>query len=93
MIQDRKEETKLPDQPLRSDFFSSLIQDPSIDDPIFIRDTMITLLFGGRDNMQNSLVWACYELCRHPEWIEKMRQEALEVGFVCPVSGDLQRTE
>jgi len=80
MIQDRREEMKLADQPLRSDFFSSLVQDPSIEDPIFIRNMMVTLLFGGRDNMQNSLVWACYELCRHPEWLEKMRREALEVG-------------
>ncbi len=33
---------------------------PTFDDPTLIRDILVTLLFGGRDNTQNALAWGLY---------------------------------
>ncbi|THG96451.1 hypothetical protein EW026_g5382 [Hermanssonia centrifuga] len=63
----------------QSDFLTSLIQGHSEENPVFLRNIMVTLLFGGRDNTQNSLSWALYELSRHSEWLGRMRKEALEL--------------
>ncbi|KAJ8088597.1 hypothetical protein PM082_013840 [Marasmius tenuissimus] len=63
-----------------TDFLSNLLNNSENLDPLFVRNIMVTLLFGGRDNTQNSIAWSLYELMRHPEWVDKMRKEAEEVG-------------
>jgi Cytochrome P450 len=55
-------------------------------DPLLIRDTLITLLFASRDNTQNSFTWAIYELSKHPEWMDRMRAEAIALA---PRTGDV----
>ncbi|PSR72736.1 hypothetical protein PHLCEN_2v11431 [Hermanssonia centrifuga] len=63
----------------KTDFLTSLIQGHSEENPVFLRNIMVTLLFGGRDNTQNSISWAMYELSRHPQWLTRMRKEAMEL--------------
>ncbi|KAG7447082.1 cytochrome P450 [Guyanagaster necrorhizus] len=63
-----------------TDFFSTFLKSHSETDPIFTRNIMVTLLFGGRDNTQNSISWALYELSRQPEWLNRMREEAIALG-------------
>ncbi|KAK0187618.1 cytochrome P450 [Armillaria mellea] len=63
-----------------TDFFSALLKSYSETNPLFTRNMMVTLLFGGRDNTQNSISWALYELSRQPEWLHRMREEAIIMG-------------
>ncbi|EEB92290.1 hypothetical protein MPER_09226 [Moniliophthora perniciosa FA553] len=59
------------------DFLSTLLDNPSLeDDEKLLRDTLVTLLFAARDNIQNVLGWSLYELERSPQWLEKMRDES-----------------
>jgi cytochrome P450 len=60
-----------------SDFLSALLADKSVQNPQFVRDMLVTVIFGGRDNMQNSLAWSLQELHKSPKWLAKMRGEAL----------------
>ena len=41
-----------------------------------VRDTLVTLLFAGRESTQNTISWMMYELTRHAEWITLLRKEA-----------------
>ncbi|OBZ71423.1 hypothetical protein A0H81_08930 [Grifola frondosa] len=59
-------------------YLSSLLNDPACDEPILVRDTLVTLLFGGRDNTQNSLALALHALLSSPMWIQRVRNEAVE---------------
>ncbi len=62
-----------------SDFLQSLLESTQlVDDEVLLRDTLATLLFGATDEIQNSIVWGLYEISHHPEWEEKMRQEAIQ---------------
>ncbi|THH07284.1 hypothetical protein EW146_g9366 [Bondarzewia mesenterica] len=79
LISERTHSLNLKSNFEETDFLTSLLQDPTVDDPIFIRNIMVTLLFAGRDNTQSSLSWSLYELSKHPEWLAKMRQEATEL--------------
>ena len=38
------------------------------------------LLFASGDNTRNSLTWSMHALLQHPEWMEKMREEAVRNG-------------
>ncbi len=60
------------------DYLSVLLQNPTYKDTIMLRDILVTLLFAGHDNSQNALVWSLYALSHHPQWIDKMRKEAME---------------
>ncbi|KAJ7278292.1 cytochrome P450, partial [Mycena rebaudengoi] len=59
-----------------SDYVSALLEDPQYNDPILVRDTLVTLLFAGRDNTQNALAWSMHALLQKPEWMYKMVDEA-----------------
>ena len=60
----------------RTDFLDALLQDPTFDDPVLVRDTLVTILFAGRDNTQNTLAWGIHALMGAPEWMNRMRAEA-----------------
>ena len=60
-----------------ADFLSVLLKDPAFNDPILIRDIMVTMLFAGRDNTQNVLAWALHSIMAAPEWIDRLREEAI----------------
>ncbi|KAJ7667536.1 cytochrome P450 [Mycena polygramma] len=62
------------------DFLSSLLQSPVSSNSVFVRNIMVTLLFGGRDTTQSCFSYGLYELCRQPVWLSQMRQEAIRVG-------------
>ncbi|KAJ8454149.1 hypothetical protein ONZ45_g19418 [Pleurotus djamor] len=36
----------------------------------------MTLLFAGRDNVQNALSWTLTELHKKPEWVQRLREES-----------------
>jgi len=40
---------------------------------------IFTMLLAGEDTTANSIAWATYFLCEHPEWIVALRNEANEV--------------
>ncbi|KAK4185988.1 cytochrome P450 [Podospora australis] len=44
-----------------------------------LRDQLIAVLLAGRDTTASTLSWTIYELARHPECVEKLRQEIMEV--------------
>ncbi|KAI0744628.1 cytochrome P450 [Earliella scabrosa] len=58
------------------DFLSMLLKDPTFDDPVLIRDILVTVLFAGRDNTQNALAWGLHALMKEPKWIDRLREEA-----------------
>ncbi|KAJ7119284.1 cytochrome P450 [Mycena filopes] len=80
LISERTRLTEVSVNAESMDFFSSLLQSPASSNSILVRNVMVTLLFGGRDNTQSCFSWALYELCRHPKWLREMRQEAIQVG-------------
>ena len=45
-----------------------------------MRNTLVVLLFASGDNTRNSLTWSMHALLQHPEWMEKMREEAVRNG-------------
>ena len=61
-----------------ADWLSTMLKDPSFADPILIRDTLVALVFAGRDNTQNSFAWSLNALMSSPQWISRMRLEAKE---------------
>ena len=80
MIEKRTHELETGAAVKGDDFLSTLLSDSGDKDPLLIRDTLITLLFASRDNTQNSFTWALYELSNHPEWMDKMRAEAIALA-------------
>lgn len=74
----REESSKSKEAPTdgHADFLTALLQDPTFDDPMLIRDILVTLLFAGRDNTQNVLAWGLYALMGAPEWVDRLRAEA-----------------
>ncbi|KAF5372901.1 hypothetical protein D9758_001771 [Tetrapyrgos nigripes] len=63
-----------------SDYLTILLADPGCNgDLVLIRDTLVTLVFAGRDNTQNVIAWAMNALLNHPDWMAKMREEALRL--------------
>ncbi len=60
---------------VHADFLSGLLQDPTYDDPIVLRDALVAMLFAGRENTQNTLAWALHALMGAPEWIQRLREE------------------
>ncbi|CZR50443.1 related to n-alkane-inducible cytochrome P450 [Phialocephala subalpina] len=47
-----------------------------------LRDQLVAVLLAGRDTTASTLSWVFYELARHPEVVEKLRQEVEErVGW------------
>ena len=45
---------------------------------LLIRDTLVALVFAGRDNTQNAFAWSLHALLGAPEWVARMRVEARE---------------
>lgn len=48
-------------------------------DPKVLRDQLVAVLLAGRDTTASTLSWTMYELGRHPEVVEKLRAEILQV--------------
>ncbi|KAJ2904807.1 hypothetical protein MKZ38_007163 [Zalerion maritima] len=46
-------------------------------DRTVLRDQLVAVLLAGRDTTAATLSWAIYELARHPEAVNKLRQEIL----------------
>ncbi|KAF7796095.1 hypothetical protein EIP86_007266 [Pleurotus ostreatoroseus] len=63
-----------------TDFMTSFLQNPASQDKLFVRNIMLTMLFAGRDNTSSSLAWSLYETSRRPEWLRRMREEAIALG-------------
>lgn len=57
-----------------------------------LRDQLVAVLLAGRDTTAAILAWTFYELGRHPEVVEKLREEIEEtVGFDrAPTYGELK---
>ena len=47
-------------------------------DRVFLRDQIVSLLLAGRDTTAAILVWAFYELARHPVIYAKLRKQVLD---------------
>ncbi|KAL1757862.1 cytochrome P450 [Schizophyllum commune] len=62
------------------DYLSQIINDPEYDNAELLRNTLVVLLFASGDNTRNSLTWSMHALLQHPEWMEKMREEAVRNG-------------
>ncbi|THH11754.1 hypothetical protein EW146_g7937 [Bondarzewia mesenterica] len=77
IVIDRQTRHRLGDSP--SDYLDELLKNPDYSDPTLIRDTLVTLLFAGRDNTQNTLAWSMHALLTHEIWIERMRDEAMSL--------------
>ena len=45
-----------------------------------LRDQMLTLLFAGHDTTATSLAFAFYDILRHPEVLERLHHERVQVG-------------
>lgn len=71
------EEQKQKPARAQDNYLANLLNDPEITNPLLIRDVLVTLLFAGRDNTQNALAWALYALMNNPQWISRMREEAV----------------
>jgi cytochrome P450 len=67
------------------DLLSLLTANPELDDD-FIRDQMLTMLIAGHDTSTALLAWALYLLGRHPEVMDKARQEVDRVLGEAPPS-------
>src|SRR5207245_2967701 len=50
------------------------------------RDQMLTLLFAGHDTTATSLAFAFHNILRHPEVLERLREELLRVVGAGPLA-------
>jgi cytochrome P450 len=74
-----KEEPQLKENP--SNFLEALLVESSQEN--FTKQevfgNVFTMLLAGEDTTSNSIAWAIYYLAQHPEWIQKLREEAIAV--------------
>jgi cytochrome P450 len=63
-----------------TDYLSQLLLNSVEEDALVIRDTVLVLFFGGQDNLHNALSWCMLSLLRKPEWMDRMREEALRLN-------------
>jgi cytochrome P450 family 135 len=56
-----------------------------------IRDELLTLLTAGHETTATSLAWAVERLCRHPEKLQRLREEA-EAGEDAYLTATIQET-
>ncbi|KAI0363189.1 cytochrome P450 [Pilatotrama ljubarskyi] len=78
LIKTRRAQLADRTDPVTNDWLSKLLEDKNFDDPIFLRDILVVLLFAGVDNTQNSFAWSLYSLTQAPYWVGRMRDEALK---------------
>ena len=45
-----------------------------------LRDMTVDFVLAGRDTTSVTLAWFMYEMCRHPEMVEKIYQEGIDVA-------------
>lgn len=51
-------------------------------DPRFLRDELLTAIVAGRDNTAMALTWTIYELARHPDVVDELRNTIEKtIGF------------
>lgn len=77
IIRTRKAEMVTAPDEHTHNWLSAMMKDASLDDPALIQDVLVVLLFAGSDNTQNSFAWSLYSLLGAPEWIDRLRAEAL----------------
>lgn len=59
-----------------------------------LRDEVLTAVLAGHETTANALTWAWYLLAQHPEWLERVRDEARRVlGERDPAFLDLAKLE
>ncbi|MGH0033095.1 MAG: cytochrome P450 [Myxococcota bacterium] len=77
------------------DLFSRLCRARSETGEVFsdqeILDHMIFLMMAAHDTTTSTLTSLTWELARHPEWQERIREESLALGDPCPGFDDLDR--
>jgi hypothetical protein len=59
------------------DFVSQLLTAEPAKPPLVVRDTLVSLLFAGQDNILNILNWSMHSLLQNPKWMANMREEAI----------------
>ncbi|KAH9915853.1 cytochrome P450 [Fomitopsis serialis] len=79
IVKQRQEEFARDGADKHQDFLGALLREKTAQDPITLRDTLVTLLFAGRDNVQNVLAWSLHELSCFPGWLDQMRNESHSV--------------
>ncbi|KAL1944350.1 hypothetical protein VTO73DRAFT_3535 [Trametes versicolor] len=77
IISTRKAEMVTAPDEHTHNWLSAMLKDASLDEPALIQDVLVVLLFAGSDNTQNSFAWSLYSLLGAPEWIDRLRAEAL----------------
>lgn len=50
----------------------------ALSDAEVVKQTL-QLLFGGHETLSKMLTWSVFELSRHPQWVERLRQEQFQV--------------
>eukprot|EP01147_Barroeca_monosierra_P005865 gene5865-9063_t len=76
VIRERKDSEDLRDrEDLLSRFMSLKDQDGRPLDETRLRDIVMSFVIAGRDTTANCLTWTFYELFKHPEVLEKLKQE------------------
>ncbi|OSD02319.1 cytochrome P450 [Trametes coccinea BRFM310] len=76
IVHKRKAEISEGEKGHVNDWLSELLV--RIDDPAAIEDLLVVLLFAGADNTQNSFAWSLYSLMAAPQWLERLRAEAIK---------------
>ncbi|KAI8363691.1 cytochrome P450 [Mortierella sp. GBAus27b] len=60
-------------------FLNSVDENGKPFDRIYLRDMLMNFLLAGRDTSTNLLTFMCYNLGKHPDVMERVRQEIFEV--------------
>ncbi|KAI8603112.1 cytochrome P450 [Dissophora ornata] len=60
-------------------FLNSVDENGKPFDRIYLRDMLLNFLLAGRDTSTNLLTFVCYNLGKHPNVMERVRQEIFEV--------------
>ncbi|KZT04146.1 cytochrome P450, partial [Laetiporus sulphureus 93-53] len=77
VVHDRQSATTDVNFDIPADFLGQLARKPD-NDPMRMRDILVTLLFAGQDKIQNALGRSLHELLKTPCWVGRMREEALQ---------------
>lgn len=80
----------------REDIMSLLLQatheDGSPMSDVEVRDELMTLLVAGHETTANALSWAIERLCRHPQKLARLREEAVAGGEAPYLKAVVQET-
>lgn len=73
------------------DILSVALQSGGFSDEDLVNQLM-TFLAAGHETTASTMIWAVYQMCKHPDMQKRLRSELRDAGIVSPLSPDASQT-